>query len=466
VQKKMASSAQLRMELPGQDQVFGARLLQEARPEDREPLQAALDYADGRMAEVAAARQAGCEPERLLREQLPEQMDAAAPFEHGSAAWCFYLLLTYKPWHSLYGEQPLLPSREMSAREACVQAHLMCAACGAPGSRNHKLKLHKCTKCKGASYCNKACQGAHWSEHKKTCAKSRKADEEDVAAEEPARPPLLNRVVEIFGLSGRPELNGKTGATFSYNAARGRYGVLVDGLGERVFIRSECLRPEKSQISAEAVERARKDPHVPYLRSPDGRSILRHCSNYECGAMAVVLGEESPKAAQKATASLLNMCAKCHEASYCSKSCQEAHWKFHKPLCKVSRIFHKLFKLWSQDKELNSVLRGYADEHAGGMDRRRAIHFRCPDAATAERMLDKKEMKKGVPVDIKFIPISDFRISMPAVQQQPGDHSIWQTALMQTEEYNPAAEMSIIVSVPMKNASDGVHMKPKIVPRL
>ena len=35
---------------------------------------------------------------------------------------------------------------------------------------------------------------------------------------------------------------------------------------------------------------------------------------------------------------------------------------------------------------VNSVLRGFADEHAGGMDKRRLIHFRCEDDDTLTKM--------------------------------------------------------------------------------
>jgi hypothetical protein len=45
---------------------------------------------------------------------------------------------------------------------------LTCAACGKPEFAT-KSKLLKCSRCKEVDYCGKACQVAHWKEHKKVC---------------------------------------------------------------------------------------------------------------------------------------------------------------------------------------------------------------------------------------------------------------------------------------------------------
>ena len=42
-------------------------------------------------------------------------------------------------------------------------------------------------------------------------------------------PPLLQRRVELRGLSGRPELNGRRGVAVSFDHKTGRYGVQLDG---------------------------------------------------------------------------------------------------------------------------------------------------------------------------------------------------------------------------------------------
>ena len=53
---------------------------------------------------------------------------------------------------------------------------------------------------------------------------------------------MIGRHVEISGLAGRPDLNGKTGRVESQNPNTQRYNVLVDGSGELVALREANLR--------------------------------------------------------------------------------------------------------------------------------------------------------------------------------------------------------------------------------
>ena len=56
-------------------------------------------------------------------------------------------------------------------------------------------------------------------------------------------PALLQRRVELRGLSGRPELNGCRGVAVSFDPKTGRYGVQLDGKGrEKVALRPATLR--------------------------------------------------------------------------------------------------------------------------------------------------------------------------------------------------------------------------------
>jgi hypothetical protein len=64
---------------------------------------------------------------------------------------------------------------------SCVSSFTGCAHCGAhpiitggdwllgaeEGAR--RARLSACSRCECAVYCNKACQGAHWKEHRRTC---------------------------------------------------------------------------------------------------------------------------------------------------------------------------------------------------------------------------------------------------------------------------------------------------------
>ena len=50
-------------------------------------------------------------------------------------------------------------------------------------------------------------------------------------AEGAAVAPLLKRRVLVVGLEGRPELNSQRGVASSFDAAKGRYAVRLDGGG-------------------------------------------------------------------------------------------------------------------------------------------------------------------------------------------------------------------------------------------
>ena len=71
---------------------------------------------------------------------------------------------------------------------------------------------------------------------------------------------LLQRRVELCGLSGRPELNGRKGVAISYEERTGRYGVQLDGKGEKL-----ALRPENLAIWSHP---GSKESTPPQLRKP------------------------------------------------------------------------------------------------------------------------------------------------------------------------------------------------------
>ena len=55
-------------------------------------------------------------------------------------------------------------------------------------------------------------------------------------------PNLSGRRVRIFGLKGRPELNGRCGAAGRFDAAKGRYEVAVEGEAEAVLLKPASLQ--------------------------------------------------------------------------------------------------------------------------------------------------------------------------------------------------------------------------------
>ena len=274
---------------------------------------------------------------------------------------------------------------------------------------------------------------------------------------------LLCHDVEFVGLAARADLNGQQGVTFSFDAAKGRYGVLVKG--ERVSVKSNNLRLyEHPPLTDVALRRAREDPFTYYIVSPKIGCQMRHCANFKCGALGIVMGASSLKEAHNLSYKLLQTCSICHEAVYCSRDCQKKHWEFHKLVCDAGKDMHKIYKFFSKDQEANGLLCGYADEDANGMHKRRMIHFVCPDSATLKNLHNKEAWFRGIPVDIQFTPVADMKIQLSAMAKQSGDSSIWQTALNQVESYSLKSHIAIAVSAP---DLDGEFLvRPMLVPRL
>ena len=59
---------------------------------------------------------------------------------------------------------------------------------------------------------------------------------------------VLFQCVQLWGLSARPELNGRYGLAASYSKSSGRYGILLESSGERVGIRPTNLKLDTSHV--------------------------------------------------------------------------------------------------------------------------------------------------------------------------------------------------------------------------
>jgi hypothetical protein len=102
---------------------------------------------------------------------------APIPFPVGSKAWCFAILILYKPWRSLYteGQQPLLLPHQ-SAKDALIENGMICANCLVLGGGLLEIasidvpSLKRCGSCQLCWYCSEKCQKQHWKiEHKDRC---------------------------------------------------------------------------------------------------------------------------------------------------------------------------------------------------------------------------------------------------------------------------------------------------------
>jgi hypothetical protein len=110
---------------------------------------------------------------------------------------------------------------------------------------------------------------------------------------------LLGRAVRLQGLTGRPELNGRTGVACEWVADTQRYSVRLDacaGAGTAAE-EAECVRVRVSNLVCD-----------------DAALSVGACAS--CGAGGAA-----------------KRCAACRAVFYCGSACQKAHWKAHKAPC-------------------------------------------------------------------------------------------------------------------------------------
>ena len=79
-------------------------------------------------------------------------------------------LLRYVESLGLGGDDEMARTRKTVE---CLEANLWrhtCAACGREDGAGNELR--KCSRCGAVYYCSRACQKAHWAEHKRVCGKN------------------------------------------------------------------------------------------------------------------------------------------------------------------------------------------------------------------------------------------------------------------------------------------------------
>jgi hypothetical protein len=108
------------------------------------------------------------------------------------------------------------------------------------------------------------------------------------AAAGAARPLPDGTRVLVHRLVAKPEHNGKCARVVSFDARTGRYAVALDD-GRELSLKAECV------------------------------------ARAGCAAAGCASEEAS------------SVCARCQAVRYCSRECQRADWKAHKPLCKAAQ---------------------------------------------------------------------------------------------------------------------------------
>ena len=131
--------------------------------------------------------------------------------------------------------------------------------------------------------------------------------------------------------------------------------------------------------------------------------------------------------------------------------------------------FARIVKLFSEDADVNRMLRGFdEDATAKGIDKRRLIMFKCPTVDTLVILGDKQNLmtrmsSNGVELDISYLPIEQLRPMVAQILEAPGDNAIYATTLEQTESFDPAKEVSLLVCAP--SGAENL-VRPMLVPRL
>ena len=90
-------------------------------------------------------------------------------------------------------------------------------------------------------------------------------------------------------LIAKPEHNGKQARVVSFDVRTGRYVVAMDD-GEKLSLKAECV------------------------------------ARAGCAAVGCASEEAS------------SVCARCHAVRYCSRECQRADWRAHKPACAMAHV--------------------------------------------------------------------------------------------------------------------------------
>ena len=111
-----------------------------------------------------------------------------------------------------------------------------------------------------------------------------------------SRPHPFGTRVVVQRLVAKPELNGKSARVLSFDARTGRYAVALDD-GKELSLKAECVSVTAASVG--------------------------------CAAAGCTSEEAS------------SVCARCRAVSYCSRECQRADWRAHKPAC-VAAAAHRV----------------------------------------------------------------------------------------------------------------------------
>ena len=143
---------------------------------------------------------------------------------------------------------------------------------------------------------------------------------------------VIGRAVVVHGTRD-DDLNGTVGLATDYDVEKGRYNVELPGPNNNpkvVSLRAACVREERyvppRLVVADAAPTLQGVAIYAFGDAPPSKSSTKKewrtkqtCAN--CGVTAKEKGK-------------LLKCAKCRDATYCSRACQTAHWQVHKKRCK------------------------------------------------------------------------------------------------------------------------------------
>lgn len=97
--------------------------------------------------------------------------EAFPPSYHHHPYWCSPDVHILSTCASLPRQEFNAASATIAAQQTSDAAHRRCCECCGAAADSSKQVL-RCSRCMVVRYCDKACQKAHWREHKKTCRKT------------------------------------------------------------------------------------------------------------------------------------------------------------------------------------------------------------------------------------------------------------------------------------------------------
>ena len=267
--------------------------------------------------------------------------------------------------HSDYSKIiPASVTRQENPSEQLAQLVLggtdKCSFCGQASTT-----LKNCARCRQAKYCGRECQQMHWKIHKRVCNVADKTPQKKKSTpteDEPSKSRLTtnnqssdsnkasknhSEEVQYKPSKNIPTQTEVTGSPVCMRCKKSAH--IHCSCGSVSYCSKECQTLELPDHSKECSQLADNSStsELPNT-SPDSKaqdhsdysetipaSVTRQENPSEQLAQPVLGGTDKCSFCGQASTTLKN-CARCRQAKYCGRECQQMHWKIHKRVCNVA----------------------------------------------------------------------------------------------------------------------------------